>query len=80
MQEVENQLRSKKNRGKGTGDVRNRLKEATSGLSTSKKLLKVLSQMCLREQQASSWVLCRELKRVQDRAEGEVRGVGKGRF
>ena len=29
---------------------------------------------------AWSWVLCRELKRVQDRAEGEVRGVGKGRF
>ena len=57
MQEVENQPRSEKNRGKGTGGVKNRLKEARSGLSTSKKLLKVLNQMCLREQQTSSMPL-----------------------
>ncbi|RZB75062.1 uncharacterized protein At5g41620-like [Glycine soja] len=67
IEEVENQLRSKKNRGKGTGDVRNRLKEARSGLSTSKKLLKVLSQMCLREQQASSMPLVLALGSELDR-------------
>ncbi|TKY67041.1 hypothetical protein E2542_SST09932 [Spatholobus suberectus] len=57
IEEVENQLRSEKNRGKCTVGAKNRLKEARSGLSTSKKLLKVLNQMCLREQQASSMPL-----------------------
>ncbi|KAL2989760.1 hypothetical protein AAZX31_11G156900 [Glycine max] len=65
--EVENQPRSEKNRGKGTGGVKNRLKEARSGLSTSKKLLKVLNQMCLREQQTSSMPLVLALGSELDR-------------
>ncbi|KAL9296897.1 hypothetical protein ACSQ67_022793 [Phaseolus vulgaris] len=67
IEEVENQLRSEKNRGKCTGGVKNRLKEARSGLSTSKKLLKVLNQMCLREEQASSMPLVLALGSELDR-------------
>lgn len=67
MQEVQNQLRSEKNRAKCTGAVKNRLKEARSGLSTSKKLLKVLNQMYLREQQASSMPLVLALGSELDR-------------
>nr|KYP68698.1 Uncharacterized protein At5g41620 family [Cajanus cajan] len=67
IEEVENQLRNEKNRGKCTGGVKNRLKEARSGLSTSKKLLKVLNQMCLREQQASSMPLVLALGSELDR-------------
>ncbi|WVZ03646.1 hypothetical protein V8G54_024452 [Vigna mungo] len=67
IEEVENQLKSEKNRGKRTGGVKNRLKEARSGLSTSKKLLKVLNQMCLREQQASSMPLVLALGSELDR-------------
>lgn len=67
IEEVENQLRSEKNRGKCTNGVKNRLKEARSGLSTSKKLLKVLNQMCLREQQASSMPLVLALGSELDR-------------
>ncbi|RDY01629.1 hypothetical protein CR513_15016, partial [Mucuna pruriens] len=66
-EEVEDQLRNEKNRGKCTGGVKNRLKEARSGLSTSKKLLKVLNQMCLREQQASSMPLVLALGSELDR-------------
>ncbi|CAL0329018.1 unnamed protein product [Lupinus luteus] len=47
---------------------KNRLKEARSGLSTLKKLLKVLNQVCLREKQSSSmsiiFALGSELDRV----------------
>ncbi|KAL2328438.1 hypothetical protein Fmac_021865 [Flemingia macrophylla] len=67
IEEVENQLRNEKNRGKCTGGVKNRLKQARSGLSTSKKLLKVLNQMCLREQQASSMPLVLALGSELDR-------------
>ncbi|CAJ1979119.1 unnamed protein product [Sphenostylis stenocarpa] len=67
IEEVENQLKSEKNRGKITGGVKNRLKEARSGLSTTKKLLKVLNQMCLREQQASSMPLVLALGSELDR-------------
>ncbi|KAE9620618.1 hypothetical protein Lal_00019106 [Lupinus albus] len=47
IEEAEAQQRNKKNR----------LKEARSGLSTSKKLLKVLNQVCIRENQSSSMSL-----------------------
>ncbi|OIV99268.1 hypothetical protein TanjilG_17078 [Lupinus angustifolius] len=47
IEEAEAQQRNKKNR----------LKEARGGLSTSKKLLKVLNQVCLREHQSSSMSL-----------------------
>ncbi|XP_027347475.1 intracellular protein transport protein USO1 isoform X2 [Abrus precatorius] len=66
-EEVENQLRNEKNRGKCAVGVKNRLKEARSGLSTSKKLLKVLNQMCLREQQSSSMPLVLALGSELDR-------------
>ncbi|CAL0303996.1 unnamed protein product [Lupinus luteus] len=56
-EEAENQQRNKKNR----------LKEARSGLSTSKKLLKVLNQVCLREQQSSSMSLILALGSELDR-------------
>ena len=67
MQEAENQLRNKKNYDKCTIGVKNRLKEARSGLSTSKKLLKVLNQMCLREQHSSSMPLVLALGSELDR-------------
>ncbi|XP_027347474.1 uncharacterized protein At5g41620 isoform X1 [Abrus precatorius] len=67
IEEVENQLRNEKNRGKCAVGVKNRLKEARSGLSTSKKLLKVLNQMCLREQQSSSMPLVLALGSELDR-------------
>ncbi|KAK7263429.1 hypothetical protein RJT34_31019 [Clitoria ternatea] len=67
IEEVENQLRNEKNHGKCTVGVKNRLKEARSGLSTSKKLLKVLNQMCLREQQSSSMPLILALGSELDR-------------
>ncbi|KAK7312665.1 hypothetical protein VNO77_36707 [Canavalia gladiata] len=67
IEEVENELRNEKNRGKCTVGVKNRLKEARSGLSTSKKLLKVLNQMCLREQQSSSMPLVLALGSELDR-------------
>ncbi|KAK7257601.1 hypothetical protein RIF29_31682 [Crotalaria pallida] len=57
IEEVESQQRNKKNR----------LKEARSGLSTSKKLLKVLNQVCLREQQSSSLPLILALGSELDR-------------
>ncbi|KAE9585641.1 hypothetical protein Lal_00010284 [Lupinus albus] len=50
MEEVGNQ--ASKN-GKCMVGVNNRLKEARSGISTSKKLLKVLNHMCLQEQHSS---------------------------
>ncbi|OIW08475.1 hypothetical protein TanjilG_03151 [Lupinus angustifolius] len=56
-EEAENQQRNKKNR----------LKESRSGLSTSKKLLKVLNQVCHREQQSSSMSLILALGSELDR-------------
>jgi hypothetical protein len=57
-----------KNCSKNVVGVKSRLKEARSGLSTSKKLLKVLNQMCLREKQSSTMALIlalgSELERV----------------
>ncbi|XP_061357988.1 uncharacterized protein At5g41620-like [Gastrolobium bilobum] len=67
IEEVENQLRKEKNYGKCTVGIKNRLKEARSGLSTSKKLLKVLNQMCLREKQSSSMPLVLALGSELDR-------------
>ncbi|RYR68371.1 hypothetical protein Ahy_A03g014865 isoform A [Arachis hypogaea] len=65
--EAENKLRNKKNCEKHTIAVKNRLKEARSGLSTSKKLLKVLNQMCLRQQHSSSMPLILALGGELDR-------------
>ncbi|CAK8576418.1 unnamed protein product [Lathyrus sativus] len=42
---------------KNKDGVKSRLKEARSGLSTSKKILKVLNQMCHREKQSSTMAL-----------------------
>ncbi|CAL0332149.1 unnamed protein product [Lupinus luteus] len=53
MEQVGNQPSNKKNCGKCTVGVNNHLKEAMSGIFTSKKLLKVLNQMCLQEQHSS---------------------------
>lgn len=49
MQKVSNKPKHKKNCGKCKVGVKNRLKEAKSGVSTSKKLLKVLSQIVVEE-------------------------------
>ncbi|MED6176629.1 hypothetical protein PIB30_090069 [Stylosanthes scabra] len=67
IEEAENQLRNKKNCEKNTIALKNRLKEARSGLSASKKLLKVLNQMCLREQHSSSMPLILALGSELDR-------------
>ncbi|MED6221149.1 hypothetical protein PIB30_051661 [Stylosanthes scabra] len=67
IEEAENQLRNKKNCQKNTIALKNRLKEARSGLSTSKKLLKVLNQMYLREQHSSSMPLILALGSELDR-------------
>ncbi|XP_019447677.1 PREDICTED: uncharacterized protein LOC109350826 isoform X2 [Lupinus angustifolius] len=53
LMEAGNQPSNKKNCSKCMVGVNNRLKEAISGISTSKKLLKVLNQMCLQEQNSS---------------------------
>lgn len=45
------------NCNKNKDGVKSRLKEARSGLSTSKKILKVLNQMCHREKQSSTMAL-----------------------
>ncbi|CAJ2654717.1 unnamed protein product [Trifolium pratense] len=59
---------SEKNCSKNAVGVKSRLKEARSGLSTSKKVLKVLNQMCHREKQSSTMALVlalgSELERV----------------
>ncbi|KAI4322453.1 hypothetical protein L6164_022147 [Bauhinia variegata] len=69
LTEVGNQPRSK-SRGKCTIGVKNCLKEARNGLSTSKKLIKVLNHMCLQEQHSSTipliLALGSELDRVCD--------------
>ncbi|GAU20008.1 hypothetical protein TSUD_273430 [Trifolium subterraneum] len=49
--------RRTKNCSKNVVGGKSRLKEARSGLSTSKKLLKVLNQMCHREKQSSTMAL-----------------------
>ncbi|XP_057455943.1 uncharacterized protein At5g41620-like [Lotus japonicus] len=56
-----------KNCGKCTDGVKSRLKEARSGLSTSKKLLKVLNQVCIREHQSSTKSLILALGSELDR-------------
>lgn len=56
-----------KNCGKCMVGVKSRLKEARSGLSTTKKLLKVLNQMCLRENQSSTMPLVLALGSELDR-------------
>ncbi|KAK4255274.1 hypothetical protein QN277_008290 [Acacia crassicarpa] len=58
--------------GKCTTGVKNRLKEARSGLSTSKKLLKVLNQMCLQEQHSSSIPVILALGSELDRACNQI--------
>lgn len=58
--------------GKCTVGFKNRLKEARSSLSTSKKLLKVLNQMCLQEQHASSIPVILTLGSELDRACNQI--------
>ncbi|XP_054813919.1 uncharacterized protein At5g41620 isoform X2 [Prosopis cineraria] len=69
--EAANQQRNK-TCGKCTAGVKNRLKEARSGLSTSKKLLKVLNQMCLQEQHSSSIPVILALGSELDRACNQI--------
>ncbi|KAI4334201.1 hypothetical protein L6164_018920 [Bauhinia variegata] len=71
LMEVGNQPRSK-TRGKCATGVKNCLKEARNGLSTSKKLIKVLNQMCLQEQNSSSIPLLLALGCELDRVRNQI--------
>ncbi|XP_058729693.1 uncharacterized protein At5g41620-like [Vicia villosa] len=57
---------------KNKDGVKSRLKEARSGLSTSKKILKVLNQMCHREKQSSTMALVLALGSELERVCGQV--------
>lgn len=61
---------NEKNSGKCAVGVKSRLKEARSSLSTSKKILKVLNQMCHREKQSSTMALTLALGSELDRVCG----------
>ncbi|XP_028767285.1 uncharacterized protein LOC114724991 [Neltuma alba] len=71
FKEAENQPRNK-TCGKCTTGVKNRLKEARSGLSTSRKLLKILNQMCLQEPHSSSIPVILALGSELDRAYNQI--------
>ncbi|KAK7261190.1 hypothetical protein RIF29_27495 [Crotalaria pallida] len=73
MEQDHNQGRHKKNCGKcNDGGVKNRMKEARNGLSTSKKLLKVLNQMCLQEQKSSTIPLILAMSNELDRVRAHI--------
>ncbi|XP_057457430.1 uncharacterized protein LOC130748261 [Lotus japonicus] len=73
VEKVGNKARNKKNCCVcSVHGVKNRLKEARSDLSTSKKLLKVLSQMCLQEQHSSSIPLIMAMSTELDRVHNQV--------
>ncbi|XP_061376271.1 uncharacterized protein LOC133318293 [Gastrolobium bilobum] len=72
LEEVGNQQRNKKNCGKCRVRVKNHLKEARSGLSTSKKILKVLKEMCLQEQHSSSIPLILAVSSELDRVRNQI--------
>ncbi|CAI8616255.1 unnamed protein product [Vicia faba] len=57
---------------KNKDGVKSRLKEARSGLSTSKKILKVLNKMCHREKQSSTMALVMALGSELERVCGQV--------
>lgn len=61
---------NEKNSGKCAVGVKSHLKEARSSLSTSKKILKVLNQMCHREKQSSTMALTLALGSELDRVCG----------
>jgi hypothetical protein len=73
MQKERNESKDKKNCGKCKVEVKNRLKDAKSGISTSKKLLKVLSQMVVEENSSSrSMPLIFAMSNELDRARSQI--------
>lgn len=73
IENVSNKPKRKKNCGKCKVGVKNRLKEAKSGVSTSKKLLKVLSQIVVEEKHSlSSMPLILAMSNELDRARNQI--------
>ncbi|KAL1298822.1 hypothetical protein HN51_043113 [Arachis hypogaea] len=67
-----NQIRNKKNCAKCRVGFKNPMKEARNGISTCKKLLKVLNDMCIQEQQSSSIPLILAMRSELDRVRNQI--------